>query len=349
MNNNTLSSKKLILFMSTSNIFIVNLIGLSRLFNKFTNNAWIVVFLIFLSNLILFIPFKGLPKGINLLKKIKNNKFIKLLILIYLLFSITLNTLIVSFTINKFFYFNSSVLITCLVILITGLIISKESLNKIITINIVFFIMIIPFYLIPFTHIEERDFSLLLPIYLKSLDLIYAFPLLMFPLEHLIHGIFCDQMEKGFDKKSIILSFLFEGLYIFLIMIDAQTLIGANFYVDMEYPGVFRWLIYQGNKFIENYDIFLLIIIIVTYIFKLSFYLFALRNILFKKINIKTYSFLFIIIFILISLIYSINNKLNIISNIYLYSSHFILLSLYCYFTYISHKVSKTKETKYYG
>lgn len=338
LHNNLVSNKKIIYFMSLSNLFIINLIGLSRLFNRFKNSAWIVVIIMIIFNLLLFLPFKGLPKGTNLLKRLKNKYFLRIILLIYLFFSICFNTIIVSLTINKFFYFNSNVLITSFVLLLASIIISRESFNKIISFAITLFIIIMPLYIIPFTHFEERDFNLIFPIYLKLSDLIYTIPLFMFPLEHLIHGIFCDQMEKGFSRKTLILSCLFEGLYILFIMLDAQTLVGANFYVNMYYPGVFRWLVYQGNKFIENYDIFLLIIIIVTYIFKLAYYLHLSRKLLFIKSINKNYFLIFIFSFILISILYIFNNILGVLSVIYLYVSLGILLILYLYFIYLSYQ-----------
>lgn len=341
MNKKSISNYRLVFFMSVSNIFIINLIALSRLFNRFTNIAWLIVILMIIFNIIFFLPFRGLPKGINLLKKVKTNYLVRMLMVLYLIFSITFYTIIVSLTVNKFFYFNTNVLITSFVILLTGTIISRESLNRIINIAILFFILIIPFYIIPFTHLEERDFSLLLPIYLKFEDLIYIIPLFMFPLEHLIHGIFCDQIDNGFSKKTLIMSCIIEGIYVLFIIIDAQTLIGANFYVDMFYPGIYRWLIYQGNKFIENNDIFLLMIILVTFIFKLTFYIFALRNLLFKKSKTIVYIIIFSFLFAIVSIFYIFNNFLNTISEVYLYVSLGILLIIYFYFIIIANKNRK--------
>ena len=338
MNYNILSNKKLILFMSISNIFIINLIGLSRLFNRFKNVAWLIVLIMIIMVFIICLPFKGLPKELNIMKKIRKKYLLRILLLIYLLFSITFNTVIVSLTINKFFYFNTNVLITSFCILFASLILSRNSFNKIISLSMIFFIFIIIIYIIPFTHFEEREFSLLFPININFKDLIYTIPLLMFPLEHLIHGLFNNQIENGFTKKSLIISCIIEGFYILFIMLDAQTLVGANFYVDMYYPGVFRWLVYQGNKFIENYDIFLLIIIITTYIFKLSFYLHTLRKILFIKSKTKNYLLIFLVSFTIISILYILNNYLGIISVVYIYTSLGILLILYLYFIYLSHK-----------
>lgn len=338
MNKNLVSNNKIIFFMSLSNIFIINLIGLSRLFNRFNNSAWIVVLIMIFFNILFCLPFKGLPRGTNLFKRIKDKYILRILLLIFLFFSISFNTIIVSLTINKFFYFNSNILITSFAILLASLVISRESFNSIINFAIVLFILIIPFYIIPFTHLEERDFSLVLPIYLKISDLIYIIPLFMFPLEHLIHGIFCDQIKNGFSRKTLLLSCLFEGIYIFFIMLDAQTLVSANFYVNMYYPGVFRWLVYQGNKFIENYDIFLLIIIIITYLFKLTYYLHLSRKLLFIKSINKNYIFIFISAFLLISLLYIYNSLLGVISVVYLYFSLGVLLILYIYFIYLSHK-----------
>lgn len=348
MNKNVLSNSKLIFFMSLSNIFIINLIGLSRLFNRFQNSAWLVVIIMIILNILIFLPFRGLPKGTNILKRLKDKYLLRILLILYIIFSISFNTIIVSLTINKFFYFNSNVLITATVILLAGIIISRESFNKIISLAIIFFIIILPFYMIPFTHLEERDFSLIFPLYLKFDELIYTAPLFMFPLEHLIHGLFCDQIEDGFSRKTLILSCIFEGIYIFFIMLDAQTLVGANFYVNMYYPGVFRWLVYQGNKFIENYDIFLLIIIIVTYIFKLAFYLHTGRKILYQKSINRTYIIIFIISIILIATLYIFNGQLGPISVIYLYFSLGILLILYFYFIYLSHK-KEIKELRNNG
>ena len=345
MNNNVLSEKKLIIFMSISNIFIINLIGLSRLFNRFKNVAWLIVIIMILLVIVLFLPFKGLPKEINVLKKIRKKYLLRIFLLIYLICSIPFNTIIVSLTINKFFYFNTNVLITAFCILFASLILCRNSFNKIISLAITFFLFIIVIYIIPFTHIEEREFSLLFPININIKDLIYTIPLLMFPLEHLIHGLFNNQIENGFNRKSLIISCIIEGLYILYIMLDAQTLVGANFYVNMYYPGVFRWLVYQGNKFIENYDIFLLIIIITTYIFKLAFYLHSLRKILFIKSNTKNYILLFLSTFSIISILYLFNNYLGTISIIYLYISLVVLLLLYFYFIYLSRKTNN-KEYK---
>ena len=97
--------------------------------------------------------------------------------------------------------------------------------------------------------------------------------------------------------------------------------------------GFLRWQLFKGDSILENYDVFLLVMITVTTIYKLSMHFNILRLITGLKKNNK-YLFIFIAVFLSLSLvancfILQLENNFVFLSTI----AFLLIFILYLYFT----------------
>ena len=110
-------------------------------------------------------------------------------------------------------------------------------------------------------------------------------------------------------------------------------LLGANYYLNTKMAGFLRWQLFKGDSILENYDVFLLVMITVTTIYKLSMHFNILRLITGLKKNNK-YLFIFIAVFLSLSLvancfILQLENNFVFLSTI----AFLLIFILYLYFT----------------
>lgn len=327
-----------ILFLSLSNILIISEISSSLLFNNYGNNSWLVIIIYLLFVILISLLFNGF--NINITKYIKKKYLVKLVLVVYLYLSIVLMIFLTSVAIKNEFYPSININIIITTIAFCTIYVGCKQTKEILGLSAIFYIVILSYYVISFSFLNSRNFSLLLPISIDYKSLYKSYLIIMFPLENIIYSIQSDNIKNGFSRKTFVLGNVFTFLYLLFIFIDSITILGGNFHKGINFGSFMRWKTYQGNKFIESFNVFLMIIMILSIIFRLSLNINTLR----RLTLIKKKSFILIFsISLLIGLIF-LNIYINIIKDILrivLKCSFFLILFIYIYFTYLSYKLNK--------
>jgi len=332
----------LLLFIAISNMTIYSQICFSTFVNNLYNSAYIGLLIYLIPIIILCSLFNGFKKNINPLKDIHKNKFIKFISIIYLFVHAILLIYFTSVVIKDHYYNHLSFYIIIAGILITCFYLGSFSPNKIINLSTIFFLMILLFNFIPFFHLEERNINLLLPISINK-NIIKCYIIFMFPLDTIIFSLNSATYKNGFSKKLFILGNLFSFLLLITIFLDSLSLFSSKYYLNSIFSPFIRWSVYQGNKFFESYDILLLIILIVTTIFRVSYNFSTIKTLFINKKYINIYGFLIsFLILIILFLLVNYFNTILIINLIILFVTIFII---YCYIVHLSYKY-KSKNNK---
>lgn len=329
---NKTSTSKLMIFNSISNISFMSLIGFSLLINMYKTMSWIILIGLILITVLLSLFFKGFDKDFNALKFVKERSILKVLITTYLMIVISLVTITSALIIKKYFYTNNGVIMISIVLLIAGLYLSTTKIKNILDISMIFFILIPFFYIITLFTDESRTLRYLFPLDFNIENLGMALIILIFPLENSLMFIFNNQTQNGIRTKHFLWTNVFTLLYLFYVLIDSLSMLSANFLFDLRYSSFFRWHLFSGNKFIQNYDIFILLIIFITVTFRLGYYLQLLRLTSFLKNNKFVSIFFFIFFLTIIYILYlNVNSMFNIVNKL-LYFMAFIILIIYSFF-----------------
>ncbi len=338
---NKTSTTKLIIFNSVSNISFIALIGFSLLINMYGRMSWIVLLGIIAITIILSCFFKGFSKDFNALKYIKEKSILSISLTIYLIIAISLVSISSALIIKKYFYTNNSVVLIGTVVLIAAIYLSTAKIKNILDISMFCFGIIPIFYILTLLTPEDRTLRYLFPLDFNLQNLNMAIIILIFPLENTLMFIFNNQTQNGIKTKHFLTTNIFTLLYLFYVVIDSLSLLSVNFLADLRYSSFFRWHLFSGNEFIQNYDIFVLFIIFITVTFRLGYYFQILRLTAFlkqkKSVNIFFFAFFITIIYILYL---NVNNIFNIINKL-LYFMFFIILIIFLYF------VMKSMEVKH--
>lgn len=328
--------------MICSNMILFSQICFSAFINNLNNYAHFGLLLYLIPIILLCFLFKGFNKGFNPIKYINNNKIIKTLILFYLLLFITIFIYLTSTVIKFQFYSELSIYLIFIGLLITCVYISICNINQIINISSIFFIIVLIFNIIPFFHLEERNLSLLLPVGINK-NIIKCFIIFLFPLDNITLAINSASFEKGFSRKTFIIGNILSFILLLIIFLDNMTLLSSKYYIDTIFSPFIRWSVYQGNKFFESYEIILLVIMIITTIFKVSYNLCTIRILLKQNNTIKKSFSQIIIVFLLLCILYYFINSFNTILTISLIVLLILISLIYLYFIYLSYK-QKCKE-----
>ena len=212
----------------------------------------------------------------------------------------------------------------------------------------IFFTLIIVFYAISLTHLDGRNLNLLLPFTFDIKKIFLGKIILLFPLENILFSLNTDNLRNGFKTKAYTIGNLSSMFYLLLIFIDSLTLLGANYFKNVIYGSFIRWEVYQGNKFIENYDIFVLIIMVTTIVFRMGLNINNFQTIMgIKKTN-KFNTIFFILIFIVLSVYCLFINNLQVIIKYAIEISFIIIIILYIYFVVLSW-IIYIRRKKIYG
>ena len=107
--------------------------------------------------------------------------------------------------------------------------------------------------------------------------------MLLFFLDNYIVIFYSPKFRDGIKKKHLLLGNSFAIFYSLYILIDSITILGSKYFENTQMTAFTRWQVFKGYGFIENYDIFLLIIVTVSTIYKLSVYFNLTRLIIFEK------------------------------------------------------------------
>ena len=345
-----ISNKKMILFLGLSNILIVSQISFIQLINEFKQNSWWILLLVMLIFVLIGLLFPGIKKND---KNIFKNKFIKILLTLYLLIAIIENTFLTGLIIKQYFYTEANILIILIVLLITFYILGTFELTRIFDVGIIFFLLTSVFYLIPLFNQDDRNHSLLLPIDIKQVINIYkAYLVFLFPLENIIYAYHYMQFKEGFRKKDFVIAGIISIVYLLQIIIDSISILGTNYFLESKESSYIRWQTFKGNKFIENFDIFLLVIMTVTICFRMALNVNTLLSIWKAKKKSKI-NILFILIFLGFEIILYVFS--NIFNSILMYSLFVCLGLIGLIYLYIiislrkNRKYQKTTKEKKHG
>jgi len=337
---NKLSMTKLVIFNSISNICFISIIGFSLLINTYGNMSWLVLIGCILISLLLSMFFKGFPNHFNVLKQVKKNHLLRIIILLYLTITITLVTITSTLAIKKYFYTENSTMFIAIFSIFIALLISYNRIKNIFDISMIFFILIPIFYFITLFTLEDRYIRYFLPMNFDLNNLNLALMILIFPLENCLMFLYNNQTKNGVKRKHFLISNFFTLFMLLLIIIDSLSLLSANFLKDIRYPSFYRWHLFSGNKFFQNFDIFLLIIIIITVIFRLSYYLQIFRLTLFAPKKKSTLLLSLLLFSITTYTIYvNVNNIFNIVNKL-LYFMFFLILIIFTIFVFKSMEVN---------
>lgn len=330
----------LIIFMICSNMILYSQIGFSTFINNLENYAHFGLICYLIPIIILCFLYKGFKKGYNPIININKNIIIKFLCIIYLsLFSIIL--LYLTSTVLKVQFYNElPILIIYVGLIVTCIYLSTNSPNQIINVSSLFFIIIILFNIIPFFHMQERNFNLLLPIGINN-KIYKCFIILLFPLDNIIFSINSALYDKGFSRKTFLIGNICAFSLLLIIFLDNMSLLSYKYYLGTIFSPFIRWSVYQGNKFIESYEILLLIIMIITTIFRVAYNLSTIRILLKHKKNIKLSGIIFTILLVILSILYMFINKLNSILTVSLIILLILIMILFAYFIRLSYKLNK--------
>lgn len=330
----------LIIFMICSNMVLYSQISFSTFINNLENYAHYGLLCYLVPIIIVCFLYKGFKKGFNPIINIEKNIVIKFISIVYLsVFSIIILYL-TSTVIKVQFYSELPILIIFIGLITTCIYLSLNSPNQIINISSIFFIIILLFNLVPFFHIQERNFNLLLPIGINK-NIYKCFIIFLFPLDNIIFSINSASYDKGFSRKTFLIGNLCSFSLLLIIFLDNLTLLSYKYYVGTIFSPFIRWSVYQGNKFIESYEILLLIIIIITTIFRVAYNLSTTRILLKYKKNIKSSAVIFTILLIILTILYMFINMLNSILTISLIILLILIMILFTYFIILSYKSNK--------
>ena len=336
-----IKNNKIIIFIAISNILIISQAIFTKLLDTFKQSSWIalLVYIVFIS--IIGFLFKGFSTNTNIITDINKHKIIKYLLGIYLIYVISSSIFLASIIIKDYFYNKASLIIVFSIITTICFILSKLQFSKIINVSMIFFFFFLFLYFTPFFHLKERNFLLLLPFELDIKDLIKVYIILVFPLENILFSLYSNQIDKGFRRKDFILGNLFAYSYLLLIIIDSLSLLGANFFENTRFGEFIRWEVYQGNKFIEAFDIFFLIIMTASIIFRGIIYFNMFRKTFsIKRATYKQYYLLFTVLLVQFTLYVYINYFQDYVE----YSLPISLIMISIIFTYLIYLSYKTKK-----
>lgn len=307
---------KYILIMSLNIIFLFSFIFSNYLIKIYSNKVIFIFIIIFIISLLLFIL---LPKSFpHILKNIYNSKFIRYILIGYVIgSSLLIGYVLFNIISIRFFFVTPTFLIMIMFsyFIIIGLIFSLKSI-----INTTFFISIILLFLvlIPFISTSNRDINLLHRLDFKySYNLSFIFVTLI-PLDNLLF-LLIPNKKNIINKYDLLISCVIGLTISGWFIIDNFTFIDYSFFKDMNFGSLYRYKLYYGPKYIEHFDNFLNIILCCYLYLKCLINGKLLKSLLFIKNNVISsigfsivflifniyiyYSFIFKIDYVLIPLI----------------------------------------------
>lgn len=343
-NNNYIGYKSLIFFNVITSIFPVVLIGFPVINKNFKNSSWFILILLAMVVFLVFLFFKGFNKNFNAIKYTQKNTLLRVLISTYLIIMISFINISACFIIKKFFYTPNSIFLLGLINLFVSLIISNTQTKKIITSSLIFLIIILLFYLVPFFSSSNRNYYFLLPLKIDISNLSKILLITIIPLESILMIIFNNQTKKGIKTKHIITSAILIIISLLLITIDTITLLSPNFLETLSYSSFYRWNFISGNLIIQNFDILVFLILIITLIYRLSYYLKIFKIINLIKQKTTSNLIIYFVFAIIIYILYISTNHLSFFFNILVYFLFFIIFLIFSIFSFKSMEEVNEKQ-----
>ena len=346
MNKKALHGFNLVLFISIGNAFYANFFGFNYLINNYDQTAWFPFIILLLINLLFCFFFKGFNNNFHPLKIIKKNYFIRIITIIYCLITSLIIILFASVLTRNFFYYETPALIFVFITVITSLILSYQSFSSIISTSTIFFSVFALFYIFPLFFVKEHDYNLLMPFSFDFKNSYKILLMLLFTFDNFIVIYYSPIIKNGLKRKHLLIGNTILIIYCLHIMIDSLSLLGANYYKDTFMSAFLRWQLFKGDSFLENYDIFLLVILTIITVYKISVYFNLVRLTLYQKKK-KRFGVIFGVIFLILGVIgfhfiEIIQNNLQ-----YIFLSLLILIFIiYLYFTKKSGEVRYANQNR---
>lgn len=316
---------KYILIMSLNLIFLNSFICSNYIMNVNIKNSIIIFIFIYIIGFILLMI---LPKNFTYtMKKVILNKYFRTTLVIYILLSTLLICYVLFNIISiRFFFITPTFLLIiffCYFLMIGFIVNLRTIINTTFVISIILIILGI----IPFINFNTRDFNLLLRLD-YNLDYIYvSFFIICFIFDNLLFLLIPS--KDNINKKDIMISTLISFIVSLWFIVDNYTYLDYSFFTSMNYPGLYRYKLYFGPKYIEHFDNFLNIFLI-CYIYLKCLINGKILKVLCKVKNNFNFSVIYSLIISIITIILFYSHLFK-ISNIYipLIILTFLILNFY--------------------
>lgn len=269
--------------------------------------------------LVLFIPILflilivGKFKDRFILSRIYKRKITKLILILYLFLSFIFMTIISVNIINQFFYFSMPDYFFIIVSVFVTMYIASLSNNNLVNLSFTIFVILLLINLLRIFNVSKGTYDFIIHD-IQSFKFDFNFEIL------LLSGLFLDGIilffynddNKRLSKKWYIISTCLGVVMSIFIMLENYLHIPYQFLNNSFFPSFTRYKMTIGPKYIEHFDVLLLINTIILIIIKCAISLRTLRLLLKIKQNFKNQiilSFFFILLIELVIQFFNLNMK----------------------------------------
>lgn len=287
-----MTEKFKIIILSTLLTLITASIGITSLITNIFDGSTIYILLSSLVIIVVFISLINL--GDIKLKELISNPIIKTLSIIYLSFSLIYYLSILGVLINNLFYIITpmTIILSTSLILIIILSCNKRIINN----NIFFILGIISILFLCFFTFLFPNSNLKLDFVSIDKNSIYLYSYVILIVDLIFYKLhFSSKPIKSSSKTLIISSLIAVILLSFYTYLDLT--ITKISYTNTPFRNILKYLLVLPNSNVY-FDLLYLIIVFVTFIFKIIIFGDYLRILLLCKKNIKTYFFIYLIVFL---------------------------------------------------
>lgn len=324
MENNKKISSNLIIFIGIFyGINYGSLCYSSLIMKDFDKIAWLIPLL----TLIPFILLVFLYKPSNNLNNYKNNKIFKILMLISSFFNSAMWIYLSSQMLGISFYNLTQVSFFAVFTLVVVIILSNMNLKVILRLGVLFttgFLFFVPL-LLDYQNTYQPYLDIMRPIDLSIFKGLYFITIVN---ELFLYTTTNDMYEKPLSRKQLILAGIVILFITSLQIIDSYVMVTYKYYENIMFPSLNRYFSHKGDRFFEHYDTLLLFIMLITALYKSSYYItktkyfFECKNTIF---NLFFYFFLFILVFLILLNQDHFNTYMKVITIIGLFLTTYII------------------------
>lgn len=303
-----------VLFLSLLNNFVILDFYFYPILYKASGYSMPIYFIICIIISFLFSFF--IPnKSCNLIRRLKDKKYIKLLLTIYLMTVMILTLTFSSVSLASIFYTNDNSLKFLILFLIMSNFLLSFKLQ--ILINCAFILSLVGLPIICYnlvSHISLIDLSSIYYFNITDIKISKIIMLLFIILDSYLYSLFIPYFENS-TKRNLILGNI---LYFVIELIESLTLVLmlGNSLQNYYGFGYFMYSIEPISGLVGNFDFVYIFMIVLSSILKISLSLMLIKFLYFKKFKrmlFYIYPILFILSYIVIQYYYSIDNFLYIL------------------------------------
>lgn len=280
-------------------IFIYLFIPL--LMKGYQNISYVVpIMFIFLTVILILILPKKMDE-INYNGILNKSFFAKISYYIVQFIMAVLNIVIVSYSIQRMFFYDNNIMLFIVATILVTLYISNSEIEVIFNSSSFLFLIAIFLIIVPvFLANDVKDFTLLMPFYdFKG----FSFLLLFYFILDSISVILCGVKIKGkINKWKLSIPIFVMLIFMSLEFVNIIVITGSNYLLNNEFLGFFTLFIQDTINYIGNLGLFFLYVIPVVGCYKAGY---SLRNIK-NGFKIKNDLFYNILLFIFLTFIVSV-------------------------------------------